>query len=75
MVDSLEFAGEKKAAGLSAANRRNAGLVNSGPYQGQRYEVIAARRGWPRWFRVILKDASGVAERDLREEYLLKGNL
>jgi hypothetical protein len=47
------------------------GIVKHGPYRGQDYEIVASKRGFPHWYRVILTDDCGhVAERDIRESFL-----
>jgi len=49
----------------------HSGKVSTGPYAGQEYTIVAARRGWPTWYRVLLTDKRGhVAERDIRESFL-----
>jgi len=67
VLGSLESQ-RKKEAVCSAVSQT--GMVSGGAYHGQHFSVIAARRGFPSWYRVILKDESGVVERDIREKYL-----
>ena len=45
------------------------GVVQRGPYAGQEYKAAKPWR-WPRWWRVILFDGFGFAEREIREEFL-----
>jgi hypothetical protein len=67
-LESAWLARNKIAGGLPPAA---SGKVAHGPYKGQTYFLVAARHGWPSWYRVILTDERGrKAERDIRESFL-----
>lgn len=64
---ALSYLEPPRIAESSCGVQHSAGIVRHEAYRGQKYTLIAARRGFPGWYRVILTDETGhVAERDLR---------